>query len=166
MATEATTDIRDEKTSSEHSHRGGEESLREQRGEQTVAGLRPSQAARYLGYFSIGLGAAQLLAPRGVASLVGVRGTSGTCALLRALGAREVLSGIGILRARRPRGWLWARVAGDAMDLALLGSAMRARRVDRTRLGAATAAVAGVAIVDALAARRLEPRGRHLEPPA
>lgn len=92
---------------------------------------------------------------RRVARLVGVPGTDGTRALLRALGVRELLSGVGILRARHPRAWLWARVAGDAMDIALLGSAMGTRRVARTRVGAATAAVAGVAVLDALAARRL-----------
>lgn len=110
---------------------------------------------RALGWLSLALGAAQLAAPRMLASGVGLRKASGgTTRLMRILGARELLSGLGILRRRHPRGWLWARVAGDMMDLALLGSALKTvKRRHRGRLPAALLVVAGVAVIDVLAAR-------------
>src|SRR5947209_10102577 len=72
--------------------------------------------ARGLGWFSIGLGLAEVLAPHAMADLTGVRSP----ALLRAYGLREIICGIGILGSARPAGWLWGRVAGDALDLATL----------------------------------------------
>ena len=44
---------------------------------------------------------------------------------MRAVGVRELVAGVGIFSDRRPAQWVWARVAGDTMDLALLGSALR-----------------------------------------
>src|SRR3954463_14968532 len=72
--------------------------------------------ARFLGYFSIGLGLAEVLAPRAMARLTGVRQEG----LLQAYGLREIASGVGILSCSRPTEWLWSRVAGDALDLATL----------------------------------------------
>ena len=39
---------------------------------------------------------------------------------MRLVGAREIASGFGILAQNKPTPWLWSRVGGDAMDLALL----------------------------------------------
>ncbi|HEY4541052.1 MAG TPA: SRPBCC family protein [Noviherbaspirillum sp.] len=103
-----------------------------------------------LGWFSIGLGLAQLLAPRRMTQAVGADGRARGTHLMRALGAREVASGVGILTQRKPTGWLWSRVAGDAMDLALLGAAARSPDARRNRIGIATAAVAGIAALDLL----------------
>lgn len=108
---------------------------------------RAAQLAKALGWFSIGLGLAQVLAPRGVSRVIGAHEHP---RVLRAVGAREIVNGIGILGQRRPSGWLWTRVAGDAMDLALLGVAARSARSQRGRLNLATAAVAGVAVLDVL----------------
>ena len=108
---------------------------------------RAAQLARMLGWFSIGLGLAQVLAPGGVSRAIGVQQHP---RIMRALGAREIMSGIGILGQRRPSGWLWTRVAGDAMDIALLGMAARTARSQRGRLQIAAAAVAGVAALDLL----------------
>jgi uncharacterized membrane protein len=113
--------------------------------------MRP---ARALGWFSVALGAAQLVAPGSLARLIGARDTSGTRLIMRALGARELASGLAILRGERAGRWLWARAVGDAMDLGLLGASWGARRADHMRLGATGAAVAGVAVLDVLAARR------------
>ena len=60
-----------------------------------------------------------------------------------------------ILTQERPAGWLWARVAGDALDLASLGSAMTASDAQRGKLLAATAAVAGVTALDVLCAQKM-----------
>ena len=105
--------------------------------------------ARGLGWFSIGLGLAEIFASREVARLIGVRNRP---ALFGALGARELLSGIGILLQRKPAGWLWSRVAGDIMDLSLLGVAFTERRSERERVEAAAAAVGGVMIADVVCA--------------
>ena len=107
---------------------------------------------RTLGWFSIGLGLAELLAPRGLSRLIGVRAHH---PLVRMLGLREITSGVGILTRPRPSGWLWSRVAGDAMDVALLGVAFRSYRGRPVRLAAATAAVAGVTLLDVICSRQL-----------
>jgi uncharacterized membrane protein len=124
-------------------------------------GSNEEKIARGLGWFSIGLGLAEIAAPRELARLIGVRGNySG---LFRMLGAREIASGIGILTGRgqgnSPNAfWLWSRVGGDAMDLALLGAASKLRRSDKGRIAAATAAVAGVTALDMIFSRRLSRR--------
>jgi len=108
---------------------------------------RAAQLAKALGWFSIGLGVAGLLAPRTMARAIGIKQQP---TLLRALGARELASGVGILSRRQQSGWLWSRVAGDAMDLALLGLAAGSARSRRNRITLAAAAVAGVAVLDVL----------------
>jgi uncharacterized membrane protein len=111
--------------------------------------------ARALGWFSLGLGFAQVAAPARVAQMVGVEDDDETIALMRVLGVREIASGLGILTQPKPTPWLWARVGGDAMDLALLRRALSSPRADHNRVAAATAAVAGIAAVDALCSTRL-----------
>jgi uncharacterized membrane protein len=101
-----------------------------------------------LGWLSLGIGVAHLLAPRAVARATGVLEQP---ILLRAIGMREIASGVGILSQRKPTGWLWTRVAGDAMDLALLGvSAARGSGPQRRRVATTTAAIAGVTVLDVL----------------
>jgi hypothetical protein len=106
------------------------------------------QLARGLAAFSIGLGLAELLAPRKVAELAGIE--EGHERLLQAMGLREITSGLGIMQGQ-PAAFLWSRVAGDALDLALLAAAWRSGRSDRQRLQYAFAAVAGVTVLDVLA---------------
>jgi uncharacterized membrane protein len=113
--------------------------------------------ARVLGVFSVGLGLAQILAPHGVARAIGVSG--GSRKTMRAVGFREIATGVGLLTQQRPAPFAWGRVTGDAMDLALLGRALGSRRNDHGRLAAAAAAVAGVAILDIVASQRLSRPG-------
>lgn len=101
--------------------------------------------AESLGWFSIGVGMAAIAAPRGVSRLIGLDNHR---LLLRMVGLREIASGVGILTNRKPTTWLWSRVAGDLMDLALLRKAFENPRAGRVRLTAATAAVAGVTALD------------------
>jgi uncharacterized membrane protein len=116
---------------------------------------RTDLLAEGLGWFSIGLGLAEIAAPRGVGLTIGVDVNGRGRNLMRVLGAREIVAGLGVLSGGRRATWMWSRVLGDAMDLALLGSAMSSEDCDRTRLGAATLAVAGVTAVDVLTAARL-----------
>jgi uncharacterized membrane protein len=85
--------------------------------------------------------------------MIGLRGNHD--GLFRLLGAREIASGIGILTQRRPALGTWSRVAGDTMDLALLGSAFTLPRANRGRLAATTAAVAGVTALDVFCSQQL-----------
>jgi hypothetical protein len=101
--------------------------------------------ATFLGVFSIGLGLWELLSPRTVGVVTGVRYPG----LVRAYGAREIAAGVGILGSERPAKWLWARVAGDAADLATIAAAcVGASGRDRTKAAVAAAAVAGVTALD------------------
>lgn len=115
--------------------------------------------ARGLGWFSIGLGLAQIGAPRGVARLIGVEDDEEARNTMFAVGLREITSGIGILSRPRPTGWVWSRVGGDVMDLALLGKAMSFEQNDQTRLAAATAAVLGVTVLDFITGQQLSRSG-------
>jgi uncharacterized membrane protein len=115
--------------------------------------------ARGLGWFSIGLGLAQIGAPRALARLIGVDDDDETRNTMFALGLREITSGIGILSQPRSAGWVWTRVGGDLMDLALLGKAMSSQESDRNRVAVATAAVAGVTVLDFITGQQLSKSG-------
>ena len=111
--------------------------------------------AKALGVFSVGLGLAQVLAPRGVARAIGVEDDDDNRKTMFAIGLREIATGVGLLSQQRPATFAWGRVTGDAMDLALLGRAFRSNRNDQNRLAAATAAVVGVTVLDVIAGQRL-----------
>jgi uncharacterized membrane protein len=111
--------------------------------------------AEGLGYVSLGVGAAQVLAPRLVAWLTGVRPSRAHRSVMRAVGVRELGVGAGIMSSSATSPWLWARAAGDAMDLMLLSSGLLSSRVGHRRRLLAVTAVAGVAALDVVAGRRL-----------
>jgi uncharacterized membrane protein len=106
-----------------------------------------TKIAHGLGWFSLGLGAAMLIAPRRMSHAVGLDSRANT---LRLVGLREIVTGLGILGEDRPGKWLWSRLAGDAMDIALLAAAPKANGQAR-RAAYAIAAVGGVALLDAVA---------------
>jgi uncharacterized membrane protein len=108
-----------------------------------------------LGWFSLGLGLAEIISPGALGNLIGVRSRPKSRLLLRLYGLREIAAGVGILTQRRPAGWMWARVAGDAVDLSSLAGALGNRRNDRTRVGLAIASVAGVTAADVYCAKQL-----------
>ena len=124
-------------------------------GQSTVRGRTARKLAHGLGWFSIALGLAELLVPRAMARATGLRGQE---TLLRAYGVREIATGIGLLTSRQPRRWMWARVGGDALDLATLSAAGRPRRLSTA---SAFAAVASVAAADLACARTLQAEHRH-----
>ena len=118
--------------------------------------------ADFLGVFSIGLGLAQVLAPQGMSKLCGIKDAEGNARLMRALGAREISNGIAILSRQQPEKALWSRVAGDALDLALLGKAMANPENSRGRALFATANVLAVTALDVMAARTLSQQPRTI----
>jgi len=108
--------------------------------------------AQGLGWFSIGLGLTELLAPRLISNLTGVRNLG----LLQMFGLREIATGIGILSNPRPAGSMWGRVVGDGLDLAaLVGVLLDGDRDRRGRALGAAVAVAGVTALDVVAATGL-----------
>jgi len=112
--------------------------------------LSVEKMARGLGWFSIALGAWELLRPRGTADATGSRRSS---SLIQAYGLRELTTGIGLLTARDPEPWLWARVSGDALDLATLVTDLRSPNPKARNTALAIAAVLGVTVIDALCAK-------------
>jgi hypothetical protein len=109
------------------------------------------QAATGLGWFSIGLGLAELFFPRAFTHAFGMRGREG---LVRFYGLREIGAGVGLLTARNKAPWLWARVAGDGLDIATLAARLPDRRA-RGNVEVALAMVAGVTALDVYAAKAL-----------
>ncbi|MGC5020160.1 SRPBCC family protein [Micromonospora sp. DT47] len=118
--------------------------------------------ARLLGWFSLGLGVAALAARQRVSRLAGIDDSRTAQTVLRVAGVRELGHAASLLIPRRA-GWAaWTRVAGDVMDLAACGQAMRHRPGDRRRrLVYTTSAVAGITAIDlytAVRATRRRPR--------
>jgi hypothetical protein len=73
--------------------------------------------------------------------------------------AREIANGVAILGNPEQPAGLWARVAGDALDLAALGRLASDRwNPRRENVGLAIAAVAGVTLIDIAAALLLRER--------
>lgn len=118
------------------------------------------QRAVGLGWLSIGLGMAQVMSPGQVARWVGAPDNERTRSAMMAVGLREVSTGVGILAQPRPTTFLWSRVLGDVMDLALLAGQWTHEKSNRTRLAAASAGVLSIAVLDAKTALDLE-RSRH-----
>jgi uncharacterized membrane protein len=119
-----------------------------------LEGVDAEKLARGLGWFSIGLGLAEVLAPGGIAKITGV--SKKNTGLIRLFGLREIASGIGIFsQGRRPTEAVWSRVVGDALDLACLGAAFASPKTNKGRLAFATANVLAVTALDVLCAQQL-----------
>lgn len=111
-------------------------------------------AAKALGVFSLALGLAELLAPKRVAKPFGMHHHKN---VMRGYGAREIVSGLGLLAAKNKAPWMWGRVAGNTMDLATLGAGAWSNTRQRKNIAAAAALMLGLTIVDILVARRSGP---------
>lgn len=109
--------------------------------------------ARGLGWFSIGLGLAELIAPGAINRSLGMREHN---TLVRGFGLREIGAGAAILAAKHPTPWVWARVAGDALDLASLLVSLGPNNPRRGSATAAFLSVAAITVADILTARGLE----------
>jgi hypothetical protein len=121
------------------------------------AGHRPHddtahRLAQGLGWFSIGLGLAELLAPEGVTRPFGMERHT---ALIRAYGLREIAAGVGILTQPDPTPWVWGRVAGDALDIATMAAGLSPDNPRRGNVAVAIAGLVGITALDAYCAQRL-----------
>lgn len=117
------------------------------------------RTARALGWASLAIAAVEIVG-EGVVER-DLLGIDDHPTLLRALGLREAVAGATILsqKAVTPTlaAGLWSRVAGDAMDLALLAAAgVKTRRP--AALAASTLMVLGITALDVVAAVRIQRR--------
>jgi hypothetical protein len=121
--------------------------------------------AKGLGWFSIAVGGAEVLAPRALTRWLGMPGSE---TMLQAYGIREIGTGLGLLASNNPTGWIWGRLGGDALDIATLASGMANNNPKRGNVWVALAAVLGVTLVDAACAYALSQRRRasHIADPA
>jgi hypothetical protein len=97
-----------------------------------------------LGWFSVSLGLAEVLAPRLLTRALGATNPT----LMRSYGVREIAAGMGLLAGRRPRFWLWARVIGDALDIASLLGTLRRGNPHRRMAVSALGSVVFVTLLD------------------
>ncbi|MBB5710195.1 hypothetical protein [Sphingomonas xinjiangensis] len=110
------------------------------------------QLSKGLGWFSLALGAAELLAPRKITQALDAQGHE---TLVKAFGAREIAAGLAILGAPAHAERVGSRVAGDALDLGAL--ALAARNSPRNPwVWGAIGFVVGATIADVLVARGLK----------
>jgi hypothetical protein len=126
-----------------------------------LSNSRADPMARGLGWFSIGLGLVELLAPHRLARSLG---TENNTALVQLYGLREIVTGVGILSQDDPTPWIWARVGGDVLDLATLASLYDEANPCRENVRLALAVVAGVTLLDVACAQSLQAGHREFLP--
>lgn len=118
--------------------------------------MTSKRIAQGLGWFSIALGVMELAMARQLCRALGMRQLEW---LVRAYGAREIATGIGLLASRNRAPWMWGRAAGDALDLATLAGALPDNR-KRRNVGIAIGAVAGLSALDYACARDFQTQRR------
>lgn len=117
----------------------------ERKGPSSLTG--PDRLARALGWFSVGLGIAELVAPGRIARTLGLEDKE---KLIRAYGARELASAVPTLSIDKPVG-LASRIAGDALDLGTLATGLKRDNPQRRNAAIATALIAGITLLDVVA---------------
>jgi hypothetical protein len=111
------------------------------------------QLSFVLGQNAIGLGLWGLLAPRSVNRFLGLRNP---VAWTRALfGARELATGMALFSDPTKSSALWARVAGDVFDIAVLSALTHRANAKRGNAKLALGVVLAVTALDVVAAVRM-----------
>jgi hypothetical protein len=119
--------------------------------------------AKFLGWFSIGLGVTELVAPGNLGRMLGMDSPYARTRL-RSYGVREVGAGLLTLSVDKKVG-LYARVIGDALDVATLVGLVKRSNPNRGTAKFALAAVLGITALDVFAAKALKSRtSRPSEP--
>lgn len=126
--------------------------------------LTPADAlVRGIGLFSLGLGVFELVAPGKLTRTFGLEGKE---TLVRGYGLREIAGGIGTLSIN-PQPALWARFAGDLMDLGTVALGTRSDdEKERRNAWIGVGAAVGFAALDAFAATLMGKRGGPRPAPA
>ena len=113
------------------------------------------QMSKSLGLLSLALGTVQLLAGRQIKHALGLPMPT---SVVQAFGARELLSGFVALAHPDNKGPMGLRLAGDAIDLAVLGAALLPGNRRRGAAALATIAVLGITVADCAVAAALRRR--------
>jgi hypothetical protein len=108
--------------------------------------------AKNLGYFSIALGIAELVAPRRICNAIGLNGLE---PVVRSCGAREIATGVAILMSHNPEPWIWARVAGDMADIATVATGLHEDNDKKDNNILALTALAAATALDVVCATSL-----------
>jgi hypothetical protein len=111
------------------------------------------QISFMLGQNAIGLGLWGLLAPGGVNRFLGLTNSPETTRMV--FGAREMASGMALFSDPTKATALWARVAGDIFDIAVLSGLTRHSNPKRGNARLALGVVLAVTALDAVAAVRM-----------
>lgn len=114
------------------------------------------RTAKMLGWFSLGLGLVELLAPRSVTRNLGMKSPA-MDATIRAFGAREIGAGVLTLSTEKKLG-LWSRVLGDGLDVGVLAQGLDRSNPMRRNVKVALVTVLGIAALDAAVALALTSR--------
>jgi hypothetical protein len=89
----------------------------------------PERLIRGLGWIAVAMGLAAL-APKRASRLFGLGDRSG---LMRAIGARDFVIGLGLLSGRRRALWLQLQALADAVDATIVARGLRSGAVARRR---------------------------------
>lgn len=105
------------------------------------------------GVLSWALGLAEVFTPHALLDWLGA--DRKLAPLVRAYGLREIGAGVGVLQNPIGPQFLWARVAGDALDIATLALALRGRSRRPDRVALALGVVGAITVADILMSARL-----------
>jgi hypothetical protein len=126
--------------------------------ERLQPGIDAGRQGLVSGWVSTGFGLFQLLAPRSFLRLAGMPYPPW---LIRAVGARDLALGVGLLARPASDNWRVTRFVNDVLDTGLIGAAAFARSSNRRRLAAFAAVAAGVILLDAWTASAAPPASRR-----
>jgi hypothetical protein len=109
--------------------------------------MRDTPAGLASGWVSAGFGLLQVLAPRTVARTIGMPYPPW---LIRAVGARDLTLGLGLLAQPDSSGWRQARIANDVLDMVgLIGVAALLPKTNRRRLAVFALFASAIVALDA-----------------
>jgi hypothetical protein len=119
------------------------------------------KVAQGLGWFSLALGALELLATRKLTRCLGMRGNE---SLVQLYGVREIATGLGILMSKDPTPWVWGRVLGDALDTGTLAAHLNDENPEEANVAMALGNVVLVTALDIYCAQKLSAEVRPALP--
>lgn len=108
--------------------------------------MNDGKSAYGLGLVSVAIGAAEICCPEKIQQMMGIESDAENKGIFRVLGVREIMHGVDLLTHRNATPGVWARLAGDVLDNALIAAA-----ATTTKRPAGLAAVAAMVMPVVLA---------------
>ena len=116
---------------------------------------RDPELVNGLGWFSLGLGSTQLIAPGALNRLIGAPDDPHSRFWQRVVGVQELSAATGILGRRQLPAWLWGRTAGDVLHMTMVARTYGRPGARPVRLTATLVSLAGTLAADAYASARI-----------